>query len=131
MYNRYKNSSRQNFNSRYEEYVINPFSKEVWGPKMWEVMHTFSFSYPISPSNVEKQAASNFYNSIGILIPCKECSNHCLQYVKINPPNVNSKDDLIDWVYNFHNEVNKRLGKQYYRKEDLLSRYENVAFCNS
>ena len=80
---------------------------------------------------MEKQAASNFYNSIGILIPCKECSNHCLQYIRSNPPNVNSKDELIDWVYNFHNEVNKRLGKQYYSKEDLLSRYENVAFCNS
>ena len=85
MYNRYKNSMDTNFNSRYnEEYVVNPFDKNVWGPKMWEVMHTFSFSYPITPTNVEKQAAHNFYTSIGTLIPCKECSKHCLDYIKNN-----------------------------------------------
>jgi hypothetical protein len=129
---RYSNSNQQMYNSRYEEnYQVNPFDKKIWGPKLWEVMHTFSFSYPPNPSNIEKQAAFNFYTSLAPLIPCKTCSQHCLEYVRTHPPTLNSKDNLIDWVFNFHNEVNKRLGKRMYTKRELFERYENVAFCNS
>lgn len=132
MYNKYRNSNQQNFNSRYEEYVINPFNKDVWGPKLWEVMHTFSFSYPSSPSNIEKTAAHNFYTSLGVLIPCKNCSQHCLQYVKHYPPKINSRDELVMWVFDFHNEVNKRLNKRIYTFEELQEKYnDNVAYCNS
>ncbi len=129
---RYRNSNQNMYNSRYEErYQINPFDKKVWGPKLWEVMHTFSFAYQPNPSNNEKQAAFNFYTSLGPLIPCKTCSQHCLEYLRDNPPRVNTRDELILWVFNFHNEVNRRLGKRLYTKQELFDRYENVAFCNS
>lgn len=128
---RYRSNNKEMYNSRYNHQHTNLFDKNVWGPKMWEIMHTFSFSYPIYPTHVEKQSAHNFYTSIGILIPCKECSQHCLDYVKSNPPHVQSKNNLIDWVYTFHNEVNIRLGKPHYSKQDLLNKYEDVSFCNS
>ena len=35
---------------------------------------------------------------------------------------------LINWVYKFHNEVNKRLGKPIYPKEQLHARYEESLF---
>ena len=39
---RYKINSGFNNNHRYSEsYKTNLFDKEVWGPKLWEVMHTF------------------------------------------------------------------------------------------
>ena len=130
MYTRYKNNNNINQNTRYTEtYKTNPFDKNEWGPKLWDVMHTFSFSYPINPTNNDKLAARNFFNSIGTLIPCKHCSQHCLEYTQRNQPRVNNKTELIDWVYNFHNAVNQRLGKQFYPKNMLMSKYENVAFC--
>lgn len=129
---RYKMSSKFNNNERYSEsFKTNLFDKEVWGPKLWEVMHTFSFAYPTEPSIEQRNSAIKFFSSIGHLIPCTHCSQHCLEYTQKNPPNVDSKQSLIDWVYNFHNEVNKRLGKPHYSKQELKNKYDEVAFCRS
>ena len=129
---RYKINNNSNNNNRYSEsYKTNLFDKEVWGPKLWEVMHTFSFAYPISPNYKQKESAIKFFSSIGHLIPCTHCSQHCLEYTHRNPPNVDNKQSLIDWVYNFHNEVNVRLGKPYYSKQELKNKYDEVAFCKS
>lgn len=129
---KYKTNSNTSINDRYTEYYKeNMFDKQSWGPKLWEVMHTFSYAYPENPSVIEKQSAKNFYSSIGNLIPCTHCSQHCLEYTKRNPPQVQNKQSLINWVYNFHNEVNKRLGKPIYPKHELDSKYNEVAFCQS
>lgn len=108
----------------------NMFDKNVWGPKLWEIMHTFSFSYPDNPTLQHKQSAYNFYSSIGILIPCENCSKHCKNYIYNNPPNVNSKTDLIKWAFAFHNEVNRRLGKDIYDLNTLYDKYDKSAFCS-
>ena len=79
----------------------------------------------------QKESAIKFFSSIGHLIPCTHCSQHCLEYTHRNPPNVDNKQSLIDWVYNFHNEVNVRLGKPYYSKQKLKNKYDEVAFCKS
>jgi mitochondrial FAD-linked sulfhydryl oxidase len=129
---KYKMNHTFNMNNRYSEsFQENLFDKQTWGPKLWEVMHTFSFAYPISPSNTQKQSAINFFSSIGHLIPCSHCSQHCLDYTKQNPPQVQTKQSLVNWVYNFHNKVNQRLGKATYSKEKLNEKYEDVAFCQS
>tara|TARA_Y100000389_G_scaffold190797_1_gene216055 strand:+ start:3262 stop:3642 length:381 start_codon:yes stop_codon:yes gene_type:complete len=125
-------NSKSDNNDRYSEsYKTNLFDKEVWGPKLWEVMHTFSFAYPTEPTIDKKNSAIKFFSSIGHLIPCTHCSKHCLEYTQRNPPNVSNKQTLIDWVYNFHNEVNKRLGKPHYSKQELKNKYDEVAFCKS
>ncbi len=129
---RYKSNNTSLMNDRYSEsYKVNMFDKEIWGPKLWEVMHTFSYAYSISPTNIEKQSARNFFSSIGNLIPCSHCSQHCLEYTKNNPPQVQNKESLINWVFNFHNSVNQRLGKPYYSRQQLNDKYEQVAFCKS
>ena len=129
---RYKTNSSTLMNDRYSDsYKVNMFDKDIWGPKLWEVMHTFSFAYPITPNNTEKQSAKHFFSSIGNLIPCSHCSQHCLDYTAKNPPQVQNKESLINWVYNFHNSVNQRLGKPHFSKQQLNDKYEQVAFCKS
>tara|TARA_Y100000591_G_C21695610_1_gene625500 strand:- start:27 stop:422 length:396 start_codon:yes stop_codon:yes gene_type:complete len=129
---RYKTNNTVSNNDRYSEsYQKNLFDKQIWGPKLWEVMHTFSYAYPVSPNNIEKQSAMKFFTSIGHLIPCTHCSQHCLDYTKSNPPQVQNKESLINWVYNFHNAVNQRLGKPQYPRDKLDKKYDDVAFCQS
>ena len=128
---RYTQNYTNNTNNIYTVTNINNlFDKNVWGPKLWEIMHTFSFSYPDTPSLQHKQSAFNFFSSIGLLIPCTNCSMHCKEYIYNNQPNVNSKNDLIMWVFNFHNEVNKRLNKSQYSINDLYNKYDKSAFCS-
>lgn len=125
----YRSNKKENFNSRFNHVQENPFDKDNWGPKMWDVMHTFSFAYPINPTSKQKEAALHFYSSIGHMIPCNNCSKHCIEYVQKNPITLNTKEDLILWVYTFHNEVNKRIGKMIYPLDRLYKRFEGIAFC--
>ena len=109
-----------NFNTNND---FNPFDKNYWGPKAWEIMHIFSYSYPNNPTLTEKQNAFNFYSSIGHLLPCHNCQQHCIQYVTNNPPHINSREELINWVLNFHNEVNIRLNKQIWSRQKLDKKF--------
>lgn len=108
----------------------NFFDKNIWGPKTWDIMHIFSYNYPESPDLHTKQNAFNFYSSIGHLLPCSYCQQHCVEYVTKNPPSINSRHELIQWVLTFHNEVSKRLNKETWTRTKLDRKYEtDNAFC--
>ena len=98
-------------------------NKKIWGPKFWEVMHMVSFSYPHHPTLEEKNAAYNFYTSIAYLLPCKLCGQHCKENILENPPNVNSKYDLIKWCLDLHNMVNKQTGKSLLTYNEIKMNY--------
>lgn len=112
------------------ESSTNYFNKDVWGPKTWDIMHTFSYNYPENPNLQTKQNAFNFYTSIGHLLPCSYCQEHCVDYVTRNPPSINSRHELIQWVLTFHNEVSKKLNKETWTRTKLDKKYEtDNAFC--
>lgn len=111
--------------------VKSPMSREVWGPKAWDFLHTVTFGFPDNPTEKEKQDALNFFNSLPTMLPCKICSEHCRNNIRKIPPNVNSKKDLSMWLVNLHNEVNKQLGKgKIYTYSEISKKYMGIAYCN-
>lgn len=40
---------------------------------------------------------------------CQDCINHAREYMENNPPE--KADDAFVWTWQFHNTVNRRLGK--------------------
>lgn len=110
---------------------INPFDKNFWGPKAWDILHTFSYAYPDSPNREQKINAFNFYSSIGYLLPCSYCQEHCQQYITQHPPKVDHKNDLINWVLDFHNEVSRSLGKEIWSRNKLDNKFgTDNAYCS-
>jgi len=109
----------------------NPFDKNIWGPKTWDIMHTFSYNYPAKPDLQTKQNAFNFFSSIGYLLPCSYCQQHCIEYVTYNPPSINSRNELINWVLKFHNTVSENLNKETWTRTRLDRKFEtDGAFCS-
>jgi hypothetical protein len=47
--------------------------------------------------------------NIGNNIECNICKTHMLQYLQTNPPE--NAQNLFIWAWDFHNDVNQRLGK--------------------
>ena len=86
----------------------------IWGPKMWFVLHTMSFAYPENPTDFDKENYNNFFNSLTNMIPCTVCKAHYTEHTKKNPiaPHLHSKNSLVKYVVELHNEVNKILGKE-------------------
>ena len=91
---------------------------KVWGPTGWIFLHSITFGYPDKIDNTNKDHVSrkkdmcNFFNSLVNVLPCNLCRNTSKIYLKQKPiePNLNSRKDLVRWLYDFHNLVNEKLG---------------------
>jgi hypothetical protein len=94
-----------------------------WGSKAWDFFHSISFSYPNKPTKEQQQSAMNYFKALPFMLPCSSCGQHCQEQLKKFPPQVENKDKLTKWLYNFHNMVNKRLGKKTPSFEEVKKKY--------
>lgn len=90
--------------------------KETWGPHIWNLLHAI----PYRIYYLEKiQEAINLINNIYLVLPCEECHNHTKNYLQNNKLTISneidltkSKEEISLYLFNFHNEINKKLGKE-------------------
>jgi hypothetical protein len=76
-------------------------------------MHTVAMFYPDFPTSDDMGHARNFYLSLQGLLPCASCSHHYTQLLVQHPlePALQSKMELMRWVWTIHDAVNTRIGK--------------------
>lgn len=96
---------------------------KYWGPATWTFFHVL----------VEKLANDNLVKPIIQLIkqicsclPCPICRTHST-FILHNYSmyhTINTKEDLKRFIWEFHNQVNKKLGKPQYNFIDL-TKYTN------
>ena len=104
----------------------------VWGPKLWFFMHTISFNYPENPNQEDKRNYYDFFHNLKNIIPCSVCKNHYAQHLQNNPitPSLDTKQNLVQWVIDLHNEVNKTLGKKIYQYDEVINLYKKEYSTN-
>jgi hypothetical protein len=87
----------------------------VWGPAFWFTLHNGAIKYPVSASPLCASRMKGFIMGIPVMIPCEKCADHATAYIESIWPTidtvVNSRTNLFKFFFNFHNTVNKRLGK--------------------
>ncbi len=96
---------------------------EFFGPSLWKVMHAVSFNFPENPSDEQRRDYIDFFSSLGPVIPCPSCGMHYRKYVKENPIEADDRNKLAKWVYDLHDDVNKRNGKTSPTFEDVTKDY--------
>lgn len=101
----------------------NKTKTKYWGNQMWEMMHTYSYLYPKNPTNEMQENAKSFYESMYDIVKCEKCKKSIQDYIENNPIHNNNKNDLINWVLEFHNFVNKKLGKEEWTRKQLDENY--------
>lgn len=95
-------------------------SPSDWGPPTWIFIHTLvekvkENSFPLISQNLIKIIIQICNN-----LPCPECTSHAkIFWSKVNVSNIHTKQDLINLLYVFHNNVNKRKGMQLFKYDDL------------
>ena len=103
--------------------VFPPFgmTPDVWGPIFWRTMHIVSLGYSPNPTEQEQTATKQFYESLQYVIPCPICREHYSHILSSMPPRVESRDALIEWVFEVHNKVNEQLGKPQFTWEQYVA----------
>lgn len=110
-------------------------SPEVWGPSAWKFLHIVAISYPIDPSDAQKQNAKNFIMSLPMMLPCEECSRNCQKYVLENLERdglsyaTSCREGLFKFFWELHNKVNKRNNKPILTLSEAVKLYKVKYKC--
>lgn len=104
---------------------INP---TLWGPHLWKFMHYLTLSYPEQPTEFDVNKFKNFFLSIGEYLPCEKCRHNYtdhLQELPLTQNELSCRDNLVVWLFNLHNIVNKHLGKKEFTLKEFNDLYVN------
>lgn len=103
--------------------------KKIWGPKAWNLLHSFSINNNNKIPDNKKHNYYIFYTSFIYILPCDICSYHYSDIIY----NINTLEEcklnrlyLIRWCYKTHNIVNKRLDKSNYSYNDFTNSYKDL-----
>ena len=104
-------------NALKDEHDLN-IDPTVWGPHLWATIHTLALK---ADSDLESLAYGNFLNSLHFLLPCNACKHDFSKYVSAHGyPNIGN---AFEWSVNFHNNVNRKLGKNIFTTEEARSQW--------
>ncbi|AOW04659.1 ERV/ALR sulfhydryl oxidase domain-containing protein [Yarrowia lipolytica] len=92
-------------------YRDDPADVEVLGRATWTFLHTMAAQYPDNPSETQKKEMTDFMGIFSRVYPCWFCASDFQKWIKMSPPEVDSKDILSKWLCKAHNEVNVKIGK--------------------
>ena len=101
-----------------------------WGPPVWYFLHVFCARIDEKQLMINKKSIFNFLMQIVCNLPCPDCSFHARQYfLKLNFENLHTKNQLIEVIFNFHNDVSARVHNKNpnFKKEgiEILNQYKN------
>ena len=101
---------------------------QVWGPIFWATLHIASLGYSDTPTERQKKNMIAFYESMVDVLPCPICRKHYEQNLEEMPIKdaVNTRMELIHWVFTMHNRVNVQLGKREYSFEEFVESMRNL-----
>lgn len=106
----------------------------VWGPHGWIFLHSITLAYPDCPNKADKEAIKTFFTHLGPILPCDKCRHNFDNHLKKYPLTEKilcSRESLVRWLIDIHNEVNKLNGKPTLSYEEVLTIFLNLYSKNS
>lgn len=99
-------------------------NQNLWGPSMWRSIHIIALNYPFNPTDEQRVACRQFFESLQYMLPCSVCQKNFKQKLIDNPIELASRKELFEWTVKIHNIVNGCLGKRDYPEREVLEIYE-------
>ena len=92
-----------------------------WSHPTWAFFHTFGEKVEESFYNRNRDICLQIIKTICGLLPCPVCRVHATRYMKrINIQQLPTKEHFKNMLFNFHNDVNRRLRKSKFPKGRLV-----------
>lgn len=98
-----------------------------WGNITWYLFHGIAEKIKEEKFTQNKLLIFKIISSVCSNLPCPSCSEHAVSYLKtVNINNINTKDDLKKFLFNFHNLKNKSLNKKEFTVEEFNEKYKTI-----
>lgn len=102
-------------------------SREQWGNITWFLFHGIAEKIKEEKFNTNKELIINIIKLVCGNLPCPDCAEHATKTLNsINFSSINSKDELKDFLYRFHNLINQKTKKEQFKREELDKKYKNI-----
>jgi len=98
-----------------------------WGPSAWTFLHYITLNYPEYPSKDEKLQYKIFFESLQYILPCPECREHYQKHLvttSLTDKVLSCRRNLIMWLIDLHNIVNKSGNKPIVSYSEALELYD-------
>lgn len=95
-------------------YHLNPKNPRIWGSLYWDMFFKRAMLYPVkNPSRAHRKVFQEYYKGFLGKLPCDLCNPSFKQYWKELPIEnyLDSRNDLLMWVYLLKHKVNIKLSK--------------------
>ncbi len=94
---------------------------KIWGKYTWYLFHTMVEKIKEEYFEEEKNNLIGQIKNISANLPCPDCSEHASKLLNSykNYHLIKSKENLINFIFEFHSIVNQKLEKDEFKKEDL------------
>ncbi len=105
----------------------------IWGPALWTILH--SATEKIGSINLKRLPQEETRIWLGLLsslrysLPCPLCKKHYTQYFSTVPITVITKENIREWLFNLHSQVNTRTNKNNNITIDELPLIYSKPFC--
>ena len=94
-----------------------------WGRPLWIFLHTFCEKIKPDIFTQKREKILSLLNSLLRSLPCPTCQKDTNQYLKRhNLFHIRTKDQCIQFFFNFHNHVNIKLKKPEYTDLEVYSK---------
>ena len=101
---------------------------KIWGPITWNLLHTITDKIYEDRFIHAKKDVISIILLIIQNIPCPICREHAETYIKKHNINLcTSRDELINYIFNFHNEASRHAKNPIFGK-DVLTKYKKLQF---
>ena len=96
----------------------------VWGEPTWFLFHTLAEKVKLDSFPKIKNELTSMIVRICNNLPCPDCTNHATRYLQgINLSTIQTKTDLIEMLWRFHNVVNHRKNYEIFPLNKMSSKY--------
>jgi hypothetical protein len=108
---------------------------EEWGPVMWRALHALAEKSGAITDKVNQIEELNIWpRLIKVMtqgLPCDECRGHYVEWLTANPFNMPANykevcEYIRNWLFNLHNNINKKNNKQVFEYTQLSEIYSIV-----
>lgn len=123
--------------SRCVQLVLNYPEISQWGTIAWTLLHGLAERAAKIGNPTNAPFAKNQWvfllEDLPKIIPCPECQTHATGWIKAHPvgglktlPDKQVYPWLVVWLYEFHEDVNRRLGKPSFPLAAVQAKYTTI-----
>lgn len=102
-----------------------------WGEPTWYFFHTFIEKITEEFYNKNSEKCIKIYKTICFNLPCPICKKHAMNYIKNHKiDRMLTRDLMKNFLFNFHNNVNKQLKKPE-QNINILEQYKKITISKA